>query len=141
MFGYKRQWLYRTFQMCVILHSLNQLILQRDQLKDNAGEEEPTQTSFTNAIKPLFLLGSHVQFSSLSGEELSPFPTPGYILATLSSPFGWATPGNLGDFLWQQLRWGVAQGRRGSVVLRHPHLVMPKMTACYSRSDALLPGR
>lgn len=50
------------------------------------------QTSFTKAIKPLFLQGSHVQFSSLSRKDLShsrPHHERGY---ALPSPFGWVIP-------------------------------------------------
>lgn len=102
-----------------------------DRPKDNAGEEEP------NVIKPLFPLGFYVPFSSLSGKELLPFPTPGHILATLSSPFLWATPEclfcrvltdlrDLGD-LQQYSCW---EGE-AAVVPWRLHVVMLKMTACY----------
>lgn len=53
------------------------------------GRRNQRQVSFTKAIRPLFSLGSQVQFSFQ--QRIFPFPTPGHILATLSSPSGWAT--------------------------------------------------
>lgn len=43
-----------TFQMCIVLHSLNQLILQTDQLRDNTGEEEP-KTNFLYQCHKTFI--------------------------------------------------------------------------------------
>lgn len=75
--------------MCVVLHSLNQLILQMDQLRNNT-EEDATRTSFTDAGKPLFPLGYHVPFSSF-WERTFRFPYsrshPGH-----SFSFGWVPP-------------------------------------------------
>lgn len=75
--------------MCVVLHSLNQLILQMDQLRHNT-EEDATRTSFTDAGKPLFPLGYHVPFSSF-WERTFRFPYsrshPGH-----SFSFGWVPP-------------------------------------------------
>lgn len=54
-------------------------------------------------------------------------------MAPLSSLVGW----DQGDVL----RRGVVWEGEAAVVPRHPRVVMPRMTACYSKKDPLLDGR
>lgn len=72
-----------------------------------------------------------------------PHPGRGY---ALSSPFGWAIPE---CFLYRVLK--ALRGSRklpavlswegeAVVVPSHPHVVMPKMTTCYWKSEVLLEG-
>ena len=105
--------------MCVVLHNSKQQILQTDQLRDKPEEEEPNASFLHPCHKTFISIGIYVPFSSLAGKELSLSP----LLATLLSlwlgyPMGPRLPEWEGE---------------AAVVPWHPHVVIPKMTARYSK--------
>lgn len=80
---------------------------------------------------------SHPILFSYCQRTFPPPPLLGHIVAPLSSLVGWDQGG------WDQgdvLRRGVAWEGEAAVVPRHPRVVMPRMTACYSKKDPLLDG-
>lgn len=116
------------------------------------GRKNPMQTSFTKATKPLFLQGSHVQFSPLSRKDLS---HSGHIMgeAVACSAFSlWLGSPRMFPLhcsvhrilkaLQGPRRPAVLSCREGeaTVVPWHPHVVMPKMTTCYWKSESKCVG-
>lgn len=81
-------------------------------------------TSFTHAIKPLFPLGSMRHSLLLLGKN---FPLSPLLATLLSLWLGYTMGPRLPE--WEG---------EAAVVPWHPHVVIPKMTARYSKEESLL---